>query len=120
MAKKQDSADLNMGVGIIIDGSEMEYIHYQMIFDEYVDEEVRQLEEQIKEEKTLRRVCLLKTICYPFELLLTYLLLGNTWALERKAQQKVFSDYMKKKIDIKEFQQKLMDLSIVYMEKKNG
>lgn len=112
--------DEKMGVGVIIEGSEMEQIHYAMLFDEYVDEEIRQIEEQIKEDKILRRVCWIKTLCYPLELLLTRVLLGKIWASERVDQQKVFKDYLNKKIDVKQFQIKLMDLSSLYLEKKNG
>ncbi len=112
--------DKNMGIGNIIEGSEMEQIHFAMLFDEYVDEEVRQMEETIKEDKILRKVCLIKTICYPLELLVTYILLGKIWTAERVEQQKVFKDYLKKKIDIKEFQIKLMDLTSLYLEKKHA
>lgn len=120
MAKKEDSVDLNMGIGVIIEGSEMEQVHYQIIFDEYVDEEVRQIAEEMKEERTLRKMCWIKTICYPLEMLLTYFMLGKSWVSERREQQQIFNALLKRKITVKQFQEKLMDLSRLYLEKKNA
>lgn len=112
--------DKNMGIGIIIEDSEMEQVHYQILFDEYVDDEVKQIEIRIKEENILRRVCLTKTICYPFELVVIYFLLGKDWVNERVAQQKLFNAYLKRKIDIKTFNSRLMDLAQLYLEKKHA
>lgn len=112
--------DENMGIGIVFDNSEIEHMHYCMIFDEYVDEEVRLMELQIKEEKVLKRVCLVKTICYPFEILITYLLLGKNWVKERNQQQRLFNSYIRGKIKFKDFQLSLMQLTKQFLENKNA
>ncbi len=112
--------DDKMGAGIVIDGSEMEQIHYSLLFDEYVDDEIREMEHQMREEKILKRVCWVKTLCFPIEFIITYFLLGKIWTKERIEQQKLFNAFLKNKVTSKEFSNKLMDISNLYMEKKHG
>lgn len=71
-----------------------------LLFDETVNYFMKEYEERAKEIKLLKRVCLVKTLIYPTEVIVTLLVLGKDAAKERNTSQKYYWKFLRNKIDM--------------------
>lgn len=79
----------------------------EFLFDTQIDEDVYSAEKIIKEKKLLWRICLIKTLVFLPELILTFLLLENKAVLDKIACQSVYWQYLRKKLTLEEFSTKM-------------
>jgi hypothetical protein len=79
----------------------------ESLFDEHTDEDARTLENNQKQEKLLRRICIYKFITFPVEILAILVTLGLDKAIEHKDLTKLYLQYFNKKITLYQFQVKL-------------
>lgn len=77
-------------------------------FDFQTDHDIMNIELQIKENKVLKRICLVKSLLFPFEYLLLRLLVGKNHADDAVEFQSVYWDYFRGRIDTETLSNKLL------------
>lgn len=89
------------------DFSPTEWTLLQSAWDEQTDYDIKLIEEKIRKEKQARRLCIYKMIMYPFDMLLTKVLLGSAVVEDKRTVYKIYKAYYKKKINYIELQKRL-------------
>lgn len=100
------------------DISPQDEMSFALCFDESADENIMNIEHEMRETALLRKVCWIKSWLYLPEYWLTYILINKTWATERKEQQHYYSQMRKGKMNIYDFQKGLLSLSDKFLKLK--
>jgi hypothetical protein len=82
------------------------------IFDEQTDYDIEDIEKDMKEEKLFKKICLIKTIMFPLEILLTFLILGRSEFIEKIETQKLYIKLLRNKLNVSEFKEEVMDIAL--------
>lgn len=77
------------------------------MFDEYGEYEDQEIIRIMHETKILKNVCLVKTLLYPYEYILSKLFLPKSMVRERGTFQKLYWQFLRGKITVDEFKDKL-------------
>ncbi len=80
-------------------------------FEAQVDHDVLEIEQTIRDEKYLRKVCWFRTFCFLFEVPLTILILGKDALKDRLITQVLYNQYILKKINLEQFKEQFNRLS---------
>lgn len=80
------------------------------MFDEATDFQEVEIMKEMQESVLIRKVCLVKTLLFPYEWLLTRLILDKEHAKDRASEQSVYWKFLRKKITLVEFKSNLMKL----------
>lgn len=118
----KDKFDEKMGPMYITSGNGLDIyqqLQIDLIFDQCTDQDIQEIELEMKQVALLKKVCWVKVMSYPQDWLLSYFLLGKSWAKERVEEHKVYKEFLRNKLTIKEFNTKLMDISNKHLKGKN-
>jgi hypothetical protein len=77
------------------------------LFDEYQDHEEQEIIRIMHETKILKNVCLVKTLMYPYEYILSKIFLPKTMVRERIQFQALYWKFLRGKMTYEEFKDKL-------------
>lgn len=106
---KKESGFVYLHEGYIDDYNEAMIVS---MFDEQTDYDIEDIRKDIKEAKMFRKICIVKTILFPLELLLTLIILGKKEAKEKIESQKLYIKLLRNKINVSEFKEEVMDIAI--------
>lgn len=85
----------------------LEEAMFSSLFDEQVDLDEQEILYEVEEAKFLKRVCIVKTLLYPMEWLLTRIFLGKAWTVEKVLTQKLYWKFLRNKISLSDFKDEL-------------
>ena len=80
------------------------------IFDNQTSIEEAEIFLEMEEIKLFRKICVMKTILFPAEIILTRVLVGKQPYQERMVEQKLYWKFLRKRSNIKELKQGLARL----------
>lgn len=73
---------------------------FEAMFDEQTDMDVLELQEEMEAEKEFRKVCWLKTVIFPVEVVAAYFIMGKSWAKDKIKAQKFYWKFLRKQITL--------------------
>lgn len=98
----------NDGFFVLKDKLDPTYESYiEGIFDYSVQCDIDEITRVQKERKAFNRVCLTKTIIFPFELLVSFLVVGKDYTKKLIKQQKTMWAFLRNKISTENFKNNL-------------
>lgn len=83
---------------------------FASLFDDETDYEILEIENNIKEFNLYRKLAIVKTLNFPFEIFWLYLFLGKKYSDNRWETQKLYNKIIKRKINLEEFRKELTRL----------
>lgn len=103
--------------GEIIDPLDSAFI--SMLFDQVADDDEKEIVLIKKLTLLQRKVCWVKIISYPVELVLLKMFLGKAWSAERVDQNGVYRDFLKGDMTIQKFNTRMIDIESKYLKAKS-
>lgn len=75
---------------------------FEVMFDEQCDEDAAEIAADIEEAKLFKKVCWLKTLIFPLEYPLAYIIMGKQWAKDKVEAQKFYWKFIRNKITLQD------------------
>jgi hypothetical protein len=83
----------------------------ESMFDEQADYDIEDINLEIEEGKLFRKVCIVKTLIFPLEVLVTKLVMGKPWTSEKIKAQGIYWKFLRKKITLEELKKEIIKIA---------